>query len=192
MEIPGVLERVPTTTQPPAAEPQVVYVTVTVPVTVTVYVTPTPTATTKQTIGFTPIHTATTVHTTTATPTPTVTPSQPLTTGPAVNGTLQINTAAGATGNTFKVYIISDVADKMNNTPISYDEYGLRVINPGYLAVDILANGDSELISLAPGNYLAYLPDKLSDQDMEVNYFTINSSSLTTIHFDAYSYHNVS
>lgn len=180
LEIPGVIEMAPT--------PQIVYVTVTVPVPVTVYVTPEPTSA----IPTTTLTTATTVPTTIITTAPTTAPTTITTTPTQVaNGTLHITTSAGATGTPFRVFIISAGVDTTNYPPLTYDEYGNGVINPGYKPIKIQADGSSEPVSLTPGNYVAYLPNKIRGQNPEIQSFIINADNLTTVQFYAYSYHNV-
>lgn len=57
----------------------------------------------------------------------------------------------------------------------------------GYLPVGILPDGCSERVSLMPGNYIAYLPDKYGGLP-EQQLFTMNDNSITTISFMGLSY----
>lgn len=57
----------------------------------------------------------------------------------------------------------------------------------GYTRVNILPDGSSEFVSLPPGNYIAYLPDKNGGMP-ENQSFIINANSITTISFKGNSY----
>jgi len=59
--------------------------------------------------------------------------------------------------------------------------------NSGELQVNILPDGCSEGVNLAPGNYIAYLPDKYGGQSEQQSFY-IGPNSLTYISFSGYSY----
>lgn len=57
----------------------------------------------------------------------------------------------------------------------------------GILRIPILPNGNSDIVSLPVGSYIASLPDK-NGGDPEEHVFSINTDSNTVITFSAYSY----
>ncbi len=71
-----------------------------------------------------------------------------------------------------------------------YDAYGAIVESQaaGYLQVKIFPAGDSQVVSLAPGNYIGYLPDKNGAREPEQQPFAINSNQNTVVTFSGYSY----
>jgi hypothetical protein len=101
-------------------------------------------------------------------------------------GTLSIHT--GGLGTEATVFIARDGS---NVPPISsiYDSYGNIVEDWAnrYIQVKILPAGDSKTVSLAPGAYTAYLPDKNGGVP-EQQSFTINANSNTVITFSGFSY----
>ncbi len=101
-------------------------------------------------------------------------------------GTLQIHT--GGLGMEATVFI---ARDGTNVPPISsiYDSYGNIVEDWAnrYIQVKILPAGDSRTVSLAPGAYPAYLPDKNGGVP-EQQSFTIVANSPTIITFSGFSY----
>ncbi len=101
-------------------------------------------------------------------------------------GTLQIHT--GGLGMEATVFI---ARDGTNVPPISsiYDSYGNIVEDWAnrYIQVKILPAGDSRTVSLAPGAYTAYLPDKNGGVP-EQQSFTIVANSPTIITFSGFSY----
>jgi hypothetical protein len=123
------------------------------------------------------------------TPVPTATPIQ---TPTAVifaaednPGTLTILTGGGL-GSDVTVYIAREGS---NVQPINTDPYANTVANqnPGYIQVKILPSGETPTVSLAPGNYIAYLPPK-SGGDPEQQLFTISANSNTLVTFSGFSY----
>ena len=143
--------------------------------------------TTKPTL----IPTITTIQTpTTAVPTSTApgatTTAVPLAVEDGI-GSLSIHT--GGLGNDVSVFIARQGS---NVLPINnvYDLYGnvIEGQTSGYMEVKILPDGSSETVSLAPGYYIAYLPDKNGVQQPEQQSFTINANCNTVITFSGYSY----
>jgi hypothetical protein len=59
--------------------------------------------------------------------------------------------------------------------------------NSGELQVRILPDGGSEGVSLPPGNYIAYLPDKNGGPSEQLSFF-IGPESVTYVSFSGYSY----
>jgi len=164
-------------------------------VTVTVLETPTPTPTLARATKPTPnatvtiTKTSTTVPTTKPTPSPTVTTMKTTATAVPLSiddspGSLSIFTQ-GSLGNDVTVYIARQGS---NVLPISYDQYQNLVVPPGYIPVKILPNGESPGVNLAPGYYIAYLPDKTGIQQPEQQSFTINPNCNTVVTFSGYSY----
>ena len=105
-------------------------------------------------------------------------------------GTLSIRT--GSLGMPLSVFIAPEGA----NVPLidnSHDPYKYVAggQNPGYIEVKVLPDGCAGSVSLAPGKYIAYLPDKNGGQP-EQQSFTINANSNTVISFVAYSYRSSS
>lgn len=100
-------------------------------------------------------------------------------------GTLTILTGGGL-GTDVTVYIAREGS---NVQPINTDPYSNTVANqnPGYIQVKILPSGETPTVSLAPGNYFAYLPSK-SGGDPEQQSFTIGANSNTIVTFSGYSY----
>jgi hypothetical protein len=126
------------------------------------------------------------------TPIPTVTTNQTPTTAVPLAieegiGSLTIQT--GGLGNDVNVFIARQGS---NVLPINniYDLYGnvLEGQTSGYMEVKILPDGNSETVNLAPGNYIAYLPDKNGALEPEQQSFTINANCHTVITFAGYSY----
>jgi hypothetical protein len=131
----------------------------------------------------------------TVTPPPTTMPAETITvaTTPAVpvyekggTGSLLIHT--GGVGSGVVVYVARQGTDVY---PINelYDSGGNVLENrtSGYIQVNILPDGNSETVSLAPGTYSAYLPGK-NGGPAEQQSFTMNADSNTVISFFAYSY----
>ena len=124
------------------------------------------------------------------TPVPTSTTNQTVTTVVTLTaednpGSLTIFTSGGL-GNDVSVFIAREGS---NVQPINTDPY-MNLIenqNPGYIEVKILPNGETPRVSLAPGNYIAYLPSKSGGQP-EQQSFTINANCNTVVSFSAYSY----
>jgi hypothetical protein len=118
--------------------------------------------------------------------TPVPTPTTPVTiVTEDTPGSLSILTGGGL-GNDVTVFIAREGATLQ---PINTDPY-LNIAedqNPGYIQVRILPNGETSTVSLAPGNYIAYLPSKTAGQPEELA-FTINARCTTVISFSAYSY----
>jgi hypothetical protein len=108
---------------------------------------------------------------------PTPTPAVPLANDKGT-GSLFIHT--GGLGNDITVYIARD--DGTNIPPII-----IGGLNPEYTQVKILPDGCSERVSLTPGKYIAYLPDKSGDQ-AEQQSFVINANYNTDISFIGLSY----
>jgi hypothetical protein len=124
------------------------------------------------------------------TPVPAVTTIQTLTTAVIFAaednpGTLTILTGGGL-GSDVIVYIAREGS---NVQPINTDPYTNSVANqnPGYIQVKILPSGETPTVSLAPGNYFAYLPSK-SGGEPEQQSFTISANCNTVITFSGYSY----
>jgi hypothetical protein len=71
-----------------------------------------------------------------------------------------------------------------------YDAYGdiIESQAAGYLQVKIFPDGDSNRVSLAPGNYIGYLPDKNGALEPEQQSFVVNTNQNTVITFTGYSY----
>jgi hypothetical protein len=71
-----------------------------------------------------------------------------------------------------------------------YDAFGdiVESLAAGYLQVKIFPDGDSKRVSLAPGNYIAYLPDKNGALEPEQQSFMVNTNQNTVITFSGYSY----
>jgi len=101
-------------------------------------------------------------------------------------GTLTILTGGGL-GTDVTVYIAREGS---NVQPIITDPYANTVANqnPGYIQVKILPSGETPSVSLAPGNYFAYLPSKSGSGEPEQQAFTISANSNTIITFSGYSY----
>ena len=123
---------------------------------------------------------------------PTVTPNQTPTTAEPLAvedgiGSLSIQT--GGLGNDVSVFIARQGS---NVLPINnvYDLYGNVVEGQttGYMEVKILPDGNSQTVYLAPGYYIAYLPDKNGALEPEQQSFTINANCHTVITFSGYSY----
>jgi len=57
----------------------------------------------------------------------------------------------------------------------------------GVLRIPVLPDGNSNIVSLPAGNYIAYLPGKYGG-DPEQQAFSINANCNTVISFSAYSY----
>ncbi len=164
-------------------------------VTVPVLETPTPTPTlaraTKPTPNatVTPTKTPTTVPTTKPTTSPTVTTMKTTVTAAILAtddspGSISIFTQ-GSLGNDVTVYIARQGS---NVLPMTYDQYNNLIVPPGYIPIKILPNGESPSVSLAPGFYIAYLPDKTGIQSPEQQSFTINPNCNTVVTFSGYSY----
>ena len=124
------------------------------------------------------------------TPIPTITTIQTPTTAVTLAaednpGSLSILTSGGL-GNDVTVFIAREGS---NVQPINTDPYTNSVANqnPGYIQVKILPSGETPTVSLAPGNYFAYLPSKSGGQPEEQS-FTINANCNTVISFSAFSY----
>jgi hypothetical protein len=60
--------------------------------------------------------------------------------------------------------------------------------NTGFLPVKILPDGSSEMVSLAPGTYTAYLPNKSGDEIEEQQSFKIGANVITYLSFIGSSY----
>jgi hypothetical protein len=72
-----------------------------------------------------------------------------------------------------------------------YDAYGKIIESQaaGYMKVTIFPDGNSRIVTpIAPGNYIAYLPDKNGALEPEQKSFTINANSQTVITFSGFSY----
>jgi len=102
-------------------------------------------------------------------------------------GSLIIRT--GGLGGSPTVYIARDGSSVAPIESI-YDPYRniLQDQALGYIAITILPDGNSDCISLIPGRYTAYLPDKNGYQPPEKQSFTIEPDSMTTVTFAGYSY----
>jgi len=99
-----------------------------------------------------------------------------------VTGTLLIHVAAGS-GDGLTAYIARNGTNVPPVDP-SFDHYrseGDR-LNPGYLHVRIRPDGNSAIVNLMPGRYLAYLPDRTGSEP-EQQSFTINPGYLTYVIF---------
>jgi hypothetical protein len=125
---------------------------------------PTTTATVKKTTAV-PTTTAT-VKKTTAVPVTTV----------AGIGSLVIVTNGGLGG---------EVTAYVARAGTGFDLYGNSA---AYTSVTIFPDGTSGSVSLEPGQYTAYLPDKLGTQQPEQQSFTINPNCNTVVQFSGYSY----
>lgn len=131
--------------------------------------TPKPSLSATFTTMQTPAPTVTTVRTTAA--------AVPSGTDPGT-GSLFIHT--GGVGSDITVYIAPE--DGTYRQPII-----LGALNPEYTQVKILPDGCSERVSLPPGRYIAYLPDKNGDET-EQQSFVINANYNSDISFTGLSY----
>jgi hypothetical protein len=129
------------------------------------------------------------VTTTTAVPTS----RTPVTTTTAVpfaveGGTGSLFIRTGGIGEGVTVYIVRAGTDVLPIKNI-FDSSGnvIESQTSGYIPVGILPDGCSERVSLTPGTYIAYLPDKYGGLP-EQQFFTINDNSITTIAFMGLSY----
>jgi hypothetical protein len=160
-------------------------------VTETVLITPPPSPTTPAPIPASPTPTLTTPIPT-PTPTPTLTPV-PATAVPTVtasgydeskykdyNPALEASSAEGGSGTLF--IHTGGLGEGLTAFIVPNG-----VQNSGELLVNILPDGCSEGVNLAPGNYIAYLPDKYGGQSEQQSFF-IGPNSLTYISFSGYSY----
>ena len=140
--------------------------------------TPVPTITTNQTPTAAVPTSMAPVATTSAVPEPLI----------VENGIGLLSIHTGGLGNDVSVFIAREGS---NVPPINniFDAYGNVVEGQtsGYIQVKILPDGNSEVVSLAPGNYIAYLPDKNGGQP-EQQSFTINANCNTLVSFLGYSY----
>jgi len=158
----------------------------------TVATTPAAVPAEKKTVTTTP--TAVPAEKTPVAPTTAVPPEKtPVTATTAVpvygeggTGSLFIHT--GGVGTGVVVYVARQGTDVL---PINelYDSGGNVLENrtTGYIQVNILPDGNSEMVSLATGNYIAYLPGK-NGGPVEQQSFTMNANCNTVISFSAYSY----
>jgi hypothetical protein len=126
-----------------------------------------------------PVVPTTTVVTTTAVPTTTPTVKKttvvPVTTAAGI-GSLMIVTNGGLGG---------EVTAYVARSGTGFDPYGNSA---AYKTVTIFPDGTSGMLSLEPGQYTAYLPDKNAVQQPEQQSFTINANSNTVVQFSGYSY----
>jgi hypothetical protein len=144
----------------------------------------TPVATTTAVpISETPVATTTTLPTTRTT-VATITAAPLAVEGGT--GSLLIHT--GGLGNDVTVFIAREGTYVL---PINdlYDSRGkvMESQTSGYIQVKILPDGNSEIVSLSPGNYIAYLPGKNGGVP-EQQSFTMNADCNTVISFSGYSY----
>jgi hypothetical protein len=156
----------------------------TVSTTTTLSTTRTPVATT--TAVPTDKTTVSTITTLPTTRTPVATTTAVPYTVEGATGSLLIHT--GGVGNDVTVFIAREGTDVLPMNDM-YDSSGNVVESQtsGYIQVKILPDGNSEMVSLAPGNYIAYLPGKnggVSEQQS----FTMNADCNTVISFSGYSY----
>jgi hypothetical protein len=160
-------------------------------VTLTELETPTPTPTLARPTKTTPNATVTITKTPTTKPTTSPTVTTMKTTVTVVTlaiddtpGSISIFTQ-GSIGNDVTVYIARQGS---NVLPLTHDQYHNLVVPSGYISINILPNGESPTVSLAPGYYIAYLPDKTGIQQPEQQSFTINPNCNTVVTFSGYSY----
>ena len=123
--------------------------------------------------------TTVTVKKTTAVPTTTATVKKttvvPVTTAAGI-GSMVIVTTGGLGG---------EVTAYVARAGTGFDLYGNSA---AYIPVTIFPDGTSGSVSLEPGQYTAYLPDKQGTQQPEQQSFTINPNGNTVIQFSGYSY----
>lgn len=103
-----------------------------------------------------------------------------------VTGTLLIHVGAGS-GDGLTAYI---ARNGTNVPPVdaSFDHYRSagEHLNPDYLHVKIMPDGNSAIVNLMPGSYLAYLPDRSGGQPEERS-FMINPRYLTYVTFTGHA-----
>ena len=116
---------------------------------------------------------------TTAVPTTTATVKKttvvPVTTAAGI-GSMVIVTNGGLGG---------EVTAYVARAGTGFDLYGNSA---AYIPVTIFPDGTSGSVSLEPGKYTAYLPDKQGAQPPEQQSFTINPNGNTVVQFSGYSY----
>lgn len=128
-------------------------------------------------------------------PVPTTQPAATVTPAPALDlpsdiddspGSLLIHT--GGLGGEGYVFVARE-GTSVPSIESVYDAAGNIVESQaaGYLQVKIFPNGDSAMVNLAPGSYIAYLPAK-NGGDTEQKAFTINANANTVISFSGFSY----
>lgn len=103
-----------------------------------------------------------------------------------VTGTLLIHVGGGSADG-----LTAYIARNGTNMPpfdSTYDplRYVVEGQNPGYLHVRILPDGNSAIVNLMPGSYLAYLPDRSGSQPEEQS-FMITSKYLTYVTFTGHA-----
>lgn len=103
-------------------------------------------------------------------------------------GSLLIHT--GGLGGEAMVYVARE-GTSVQPIKNMYDAYGNIIESQvaGYLQVKIFPDGNSRIVTpIAPGNYIAYLPDKNAALEPEQQSFTINPNRQTDITFSGFSY----
>jgi hypothetical protein len=119
----------------------------------------------------------------TPTPTPTLTPTTTVSSSVETEyGSLSIHT--GGFGKGVSVFIAPYRAPV---PPIYYDSYGNVAGVSELIRVEILPDGNSEMVWLPVGQYTAYLPNK-DGKGTETHSFLISANSNTLISFEGYSY----
>lgn len=180
-EVPGVIERVPTAEPtevipteeitPVETTPEVVITDTPMPEVVPTTVETTEIATTKTPVKKTTTKKAQVIPTTVGL------------------GTLSITTSGSLGGSVVPVYI---AGLGVNTEPITLDAYGNLTGSPEYTKVSILPDGTSDIINLAPGDYVAYLPAAKNGTATEWANFSITTGTRTYISFSGASYRSSS